>query len=354
MSKFFIKSLAVLASPAFLIKTTLYILVAALLFACTGNPGETTEEKIDYLVQERFEDHDFIGNVLVADNGKILYKKSFGNADHAHNVANTDSSRFLIASLSKPLTAILILRLADKNMIGLKDNVSAYFKLSNTRIGAITIHQLLTHTSGINEFINKEPEMKVSTLLEKATLNFEPGSSFEYSNALLKEIAETACRKTYSQLLQEEIFDVAGMTSSGVAGNAGAPTHVTGYADASQAKIATIDFPLKNVDGAGSIYSTTQDLYALDRALYARELLSDTMRACMLKQHVPGRYSYGWYVRERGGVWDVYWQQGNLPGFTSYMSRRVEKNQVIILLANAEEVDLADLEQDIARVLKED
>jgi CubicO group peptidase (beta-lactamase class C family) len=298
-------------------KTTVYSLFAALLFACTGNPGKTTEEKVDYLVQERFDDHDFIGNVLVAEKGKILYKKSFGNADHARNVANTDSSRFLIASLSKPLTAMLILRLADKSMIGLEDNVREYFKLSNTRIGAINVHQLLTHTSGINEFINKEPDRKVSALLEKATLNFEPGSSFEYSNAgyvLLKEIAETASGKTYSQLLQEEIFDVAGMTSSGVAGNANVSTHVTGYADASQAKIVTIDFPLKNVDGAGSIYSTTQDLYALDRALYGRELLSDTMKAGMLKQHVPGRYSYGWYVRERGGVWDVYWQQGIFQG----------------------------------------
>lgn len=73
----------------------------------------------------------------------------------------------------------------------------------------------------------------------------------------------------------------------------------------------------------------------------------------MLAQHIPEKYAYGWFVKERGGIWDVYWHKGNLPGVTSYLSRRTGKDHCIILLANAEIPDIAEIENDIARVLKE-
>ncbi len=100
------------------------------------------------------------------------------------------------------------------------------------------------------------------------------------------------------------------MTSSGVARNENLTSLARGYKDAGQTDIVNIDFPIENVDGAGSVYSTGEDLYKLDRALYTEDLLSKAMREQMLKQHVPEKYSYGWFVRERGGVWDVYWHQG--------------------------------------------
>lgn len=113
-----------------------------------------------------------------------------------------------------------------------------------------------------------------------------------------------------------------------------------------------IDFPIENVDGAGSVYSTVEDLYKLDRILYSERLLSKEMKEQMLKQHVSEKYSYGWFVRERGGVWDVYWHKGNLPGFTSFISRRVQKDQFIIILSNAENLELSDIENGISKILK--
>jgi len=330
-------------------------LLIVFLATCTNNPGKTKEEKISFLLQKSFEDNEFVGNVLVADEGRIIIKKSFGRADRTSNFENADTTKFLIASISKPITAVLILRLVDKKMIRLDDKVSKYFTVSDQRVGSIIIHQLLTHTSGISEFISKQQNVAMTYLLEKASLNFEPGTDFEYSNSgyvLLKGIAEAATQRTYSQLVKEEIFDVADMTSSGVARNSSTAAFAKGYKDATQSQEVVVDFPLENVDGAGSVYSTVDDLYKLDRALYTEEIISNEMKENLLKQHVPEKYSYGWFVKERGGIWDVYWQKGNLPGFTSYISRRVQKNQFLVLLANAENLDLESIENKIDKILK--
>jgi CubicO group peptidase (beta-lactamase class C family) len=336
-------------------KKTIYYLLLLSFVTCKNNPGKTKAEKIDYLLQGAFEDKEFIGNVLVADQGEIIYKKCFGSADQKNNLQNTDSTKFLIASVSKPITAILILRLVDEGVLKLDDTINKYFTNSDSGIGKINIHQLLTHTSGINEIINKEKGMDIKVLISKATLGFEPGSDFEYSNSgyvILKEIAQIVTGKEYTELVQTEIFDPVGMTLSGVARNSGLNEIAKGYQDATQTEPTSIGFPLENLDGAGTIYSTTEDLYKLDRVLYAGSLLSKKMKEQMLKQHVPEKYGYGWYVRERGGVWDVYYHKGNFAGFASSITRRTQKNQFIVILSNAENADLSDIENGIHEILK--
>jgi len=325
------------------------------LVTCKNNPGKNKAEKIDYLLQEAFEDKELIGNVLVADQGEIIYKKSFGRADQENNLQNTDTTKFLIASVSKPITAVLILRLVDKGILKLDDTINKYLTNLDSQIGNISVHQLLSHTSGIKEIINEERGMDIKRLVPKATLGFEPGSDFEYSNSgyvILKEIAQIVTGKEYPELVQTEIFDPVGMTSSGVARNSELDKIAKGYKDATQAESAIIDFPLENVDGAGTIYSTTEDLYKFDRALYLESLLSAKMKEQMLKQHVPEKYGYGWFVRDRGGVWDVYYHKGNLAGFASFITRRTQKNQFIIILSNAENADLSDIENGIHKILR--
>lgn len=337
-------------------KEIIYCLLLLSLMTCKNNPGKTKAEKIDYFLQEVFEDKELIGNVLVADQGEIIYKKSFGKSDQENNLQNTDATKFLIASVSKPITAILILRLVDKGILKLDDTIDKYFTNLDSQIGKISVHQLLTHTSGINEIINEEKGMDIKVLISKATVGSEPGSDFEYSNSgyvILKDIAQIVTGKEYAELVQAEIFDPVGMTSSGVARNSELDKIAKGYKDATQSEFVTIDFPLENVDGAGTIYSTTEDLYKLDRALYTESLVSAKMKEQMLKQHVPEKYGYGWYVRERGGVWDVYYHKGNLPGFASFITRRTQKNQFIVILSNAENTDLSDIENGIHKILKD-
>jgi CubicO group peptidase (beta-lactamase class C family) len=246
-------------------------LFLATLLACSNNPGKNKDEKIDYLLQQAFDDNEFIGNVLVADQGRVVYKRSFGQKDHQSNVPCTDSTKFLVGSISKPITAILILRLVDRGLVKLHDSLNKYFAKVDSQIAKITIHHLLTHTSGIDEIITEEKNMDLETLLGEAKLRFQPGSDFEYSNSgyvLLKEIAEKATQQDFRDLVHEEIFVPANMTSSGVARHSMVQALATGYEDPTQEKAVTIEFPFENIDGAGSIYSTVEDLYKLDRALY--------------------------------------------------------------------------------------
>jgi CubicO group peptidase (beta-lactamase class C family) len=328
-------------------------LFVATVISCNTNPGKTKQEKIAYIMEQAYKNHEFIGNVLVAESGQIIYKKSFGKADAEKDIKNNDSTKFLIVSISKPINAIIILRLVDKGLIKLEDPIRTFFKIEKPDVGKITVHELLTHSSGINEFISKEKNFDFDASLNKAELKFKPGFNFEYSNSgfvLLIKIAERVTGKKYEEIVKTEVFEPANMNRSGVARDTETSIFAKGYKDASQKETSTVDFPFENVDGAGSLYSTTDDLYQLDNALRNNNLLTEKTKVLMLKLHIPEKYAYGWFIRERGGIWDVYWCKGNLPGVTTYISRRIRKNQLVVLLANAENLDISDIEKDIAKI----
>jgi CubicO group peptidase (beta-lactamase class C family) len=323
---------------------------------CKSNPGKTKPEKIEYLIDKAAEEHSFIGNVLVVDQGQVIYKKSVGQANMAAGLPNNDSTRFLLASLSKPFTAILILKLAEQGKLKVTDNLTTYFKtVRHNKASKVTIHHLLTHTSGMKEFIS-EKRLFVDADLAQIGFNFEPGANFEYCNSgyvLLAKIAEIASGKPYPDLINALIFSPLGMASSGVARQVDTiPNLAVGYQTAAQTQPAAITYSLAVVDGAGSLYSTAADLVKFNQGLNSDAFLSKRMRERMVHQHVKEKFGYGWYLRERGGIWDVSYHKGDLPGYTSFLSRRTQSNQLIVLLANAGGLDLADLENDISRVLK--
>lgn len=338
-------------------KNSILALVAIMLFACAQNPGRNRKEKIAYIVDHYATDHKFVGNVLVAVNDSIIYEGSKGFADAASGKLNTDSTRFLIASLSKPLTAVMILRLAEQKIIQLNDRLDKYFNVTHPDMAKVNIHQLLTHTSGISDFIGKAPRTNLENELNQSYPEFNASQGFKYSNSgyvLLSAIAGKATGKTYQELMTGQVFTIAGMTHAGIARQNVEGLYALGYTSAAQSSPTFPDFPLENVDGAGSVYATTKDLLAFDHALRTGKLLSQESLQKMFSQQVAGRYGYGWYVRERGGQWDTYWQQGNLPGYTAYISRCTKSNKLIVALSNAENMDLSKLEQEISKVLKRD
>jgi CubicO group peptidase (beta-lactamase class C family) len=124
-------------------KKIIPLVLPLLFYSCTNNSGRTPQEKIDYLIQERFKNKEFVGSVLVADSGKIIYQKSFGKADQKGNLQHTDTTKFLIASISKPITSVLILRLVSKGLVSLEDTLNKYFKITDSNVSKITVHHLL-------------------------------------------------------------------------------------------------------------------------------------------------------------------------------------------------------------------
>jgi len=221
-------------------------LLVCMLTSCNRNPGETKSEKIEYIMNEAVQEHQFVGNVLVVDSGRVVYKKSNGKANAALGISNSDSTKFLIASLSKPFTATLILKLIEEGTLNAADGLAKFFPTAkNTNLKKVTIHHLLTHTSGMKEFITKEHVFEENDL-HNIEFNFDPGSDFEYSNSgyiLLKKIAEISSGKTYTDLISQLIFTPLQMTSSGVARNIKTITDLAvGYKDATQNKPDTITF----------------------------------------------------------------------------------------------------------------
>ncbi|MBD2703931.1 beta-lactamase family protein [Spirosoma sp. BT702] len=334
----------------------LVLLLVLFITSCNTNPGKTRQDKIAYLAEKAFNEHEFIGNVVVVDKGRVLYRKSFGKANAEAGKPNTDSTQFLIASLSKPFTAILILQLVERGKLKLTDELGTYFKtVRHSKVAKVTIHQLLTHTSGMKEFITEKRAFVEADLTQNG-FDFEPGAAFAYLNSgyvLLTKIAEIASGKPYHTLINELIFSPLHMTSSGVARNLDSiPNLAIGYKTTAQEQPDTINYSLEVVDGAGSLFTTTSDLVKFNQGLYSEKFLTKRMRDLMVYQHVKEKFGYGWYLRERGGVWDVSYHKGDLPGYTSFLSRKTGSNQMIVLVANVGNLDLADLENDIAKVLK--
>jgi CubicO group peptidase (beta-lactamase class C family) len=185
------------------------------------------EKKIDSLIQTEFGNKNEPGGVfLVSQKGKNIYRKAFGKANLELNVNMTPDNVFQIGSMTKQFTAVAILMLEQQGKLKVTDPVSKYNK-DYPNGDKITIHHLLTHTSGIKDFTKMkalssiaQKEMKPEAMVDffkNEPVDFAPGEKFEYNNSgyvLLGYIIEVVTGDTYEDFIQKNIFDKAGMTHS--------------------------------------------------------------------------------------------------------------------------------------------
>lgn len=287
------------------------------------------------------------GTVLVARSGRVLFRQSYGMASYELHVPNSPETRYHIASVSKPFTALAILQLQEQGRLSLSDPVSRF--LPDFPNGErITLDNLLTHTSGIPD-INDIPDYDtfarsphtIEQLVAKFAglpLEFQPGTDQRYSNSnynLLALVLEKISGESYEDYLRKHIFEPAGMPSSGADGDASRviPSLASGYVPAgiSDYERATyIDW--SNKTGNGSLYSTADDLYRFDRALNTDALLKSAPRQ---KYFVEGEGNrYGWYMFKRLGH-RLMAAKGRSPGFTAELDRFPDDDVTIILLTNS-------------------
>src|ERR1044071_80579 len=172
----------------------------------------------------------FNGAALVAENGKVVYKGGFGMANMEWNIPITPDTKFRLGSITKQFTATVILQLVEQGKIKLDGKLSDYLPDYRKDVGEkVTIHHLLTHTSGIPSYtsqpgffenVSRNP-YKVDEFVKKyasGNLEFEPGSKYSYNNSgyfLLGAIIEHVTGKPYEQVLKENIFDPLGMKNTG-------------------------------------------------------------------------------------------------------------------------------------------
>src|SRR5262245_22514324 len=208
-------------------------LLASLLVLCTVQSYALANSKaqmIDQLLTKYYEYGQLNGTALVAENGRVIFRKAFGFADLEWHIPITIDTKFRIGSATKSFTAILILQLVERGKLKLEDKVTEYLSdFPGQKFDKITINHLLTHTSGIPDYNNKPDffrmvqsglltEQEILKKISEYELLFEPGTKFSYSNdgyRLLGAIIEKIAGKPYAEVLRENILKPLNLTNTG-------------------------------------------------------------------------------------------------------------------------------------------
>ncbi|EJF99033.1 beta-lactamase [Flavobacterium sp. F52] len=292
----------------------------------------------------------FNGSILVAQKGNLLLHKGYGNRNFRDGLACDSSSIYQIASVTKPFTAVLALKLAEQKKLSLEDKIEKYYD-DFPKASTVTISHLLNHTSGISDHQPDSSEARYDSeektfieLLKKRPFDFDPGTSWKYSNSgyiLLGYIIEKVSGLTYYDAIIQYVFKPLKMNQSGfdftalkdkrkAVGYWTFPDHKTDE----PAKLIHYSAPA----AAGAIYSTTGDLYKFHVGLQSEKLV----RASVLENAytpVIGNYGYGWFVDYFNGRRLVH-HSGDIWGFKSEFARVPEDDICIVMLSNIEDEEL--------------
>ena len=327
--------------------------------------------KIQELLTVAHKYRQFNGTVLVAENGKVVYKGAFGAANMEWNLPNTPDTRFRLGSITKQFTATVIMQLVEQGKIKLDAKLSDYLPDYRKDTGSkVTIHHLLTHTSGIPSYtsqpgffenVSRNP-YKVDEFVKKyasGDLEFEPGSKYTYNNSgyfLLGAIIEHVTGKPYEQVLKENIFDPLGMKNTGY-DHYGTiiPKRAAGYIKTADSYANAPYLDMSIPYAAGSLYSTVEDLYLWDQALYTDKLLTEQSKALMYKPFLND-YAYGWVVtnasfKQNDQPVPVITHNGGINGFSTNIVRFPREKNLIVLLDNSNSEYIDRLSESIAKII---
>jgi CubicO group peptidase (beta-lactamase class C family) len=339
-------------------------MTAVVCLAAVGALAQTPVQKIDSLVDAWAKQGRFNGSVLVAKGGQILMSKGYGLANIEQDVPNKPNTKHRLGSITKQFTAVAILQLAEQGKLKLDDPVSKYYEDAPASWAPITIHHLLTHTSGIKNYTAQPdygPKMREKTTakaivdrVKDKPLDFEPGSKWSYSNTgytLLGYIIEKVMGGSYADYLKKNVFSVADMQDSGYdSETAIIKNRATGYSvspDGKMTNSAFIDMSVPHA--AGALYSTVEDLYRWDRALLSDKLLSAKSKELMYTP-VKNNYGYGWMIEDWSGH-KMIGHGGGVNGFATYIARFPNDDAFVVLLGNSERAASGRLAKDVATIL---
>jgi CubicO group peptidase (beta-lactamase class C family) len=295
-------------------------------------------------------------SVLLLVDGNAVYARSLGMADLERSAAVTIATNFRLASLTKQFTAAAILRLAAHGALTLDTPIASFFERTPPFWRQISIHHLLTHTSGLIDYEElMQPDVAtqlcdrdVLDLVQRVERSYAaPGAAFRYSNTgycLLALIIERVAAQPFAAFLQEQVFTPAGMHFSAVYQGEGSviPRRAWGYSLQDGVFVRTDQNQTSATQGDGGVYSSIIDLERWDAALADDTLLPEAWRAAMFTPHVTApsgdHYGYGWFLKNVRGE-RAACHTGETIGFRTAMVRLLDRRCTAIVLANRSEAE---------------
>ena len=326
--------------------------------------------KIDSFLNRATKYYRFHGNVLIAHQGEVIFKNSYGYKDFPTKTKHTEHSVFQLASVSKQFTAMSVLILVEQGLVDLNADIRTY--LPGLPYEKITVRNLLHHTGGLPNYMwmleHKWKKETIPTNKELLALMkdlkiqryFRPGRKHDYSNTgyvLLASIVEAVAGKSFGDFVDENIFTPLGMDHSFVysAGLAKEyPEKLDGYFRKGW-RLKIYDQTLHDgIVGDKGVYSTSGDLFLWDQALYQNKLISDTL---MQEAMTPGKirnrwqfsYGYGFRMKRLQNKNKVY-HKGLWQGFRTSFARFVDDELLVVILNNTDCPSIHSITQRVERM----
>jgi CubicO group peptidase (beta-lactamase class C family) len=326
------------------------LIVVIIILLSLGSPtkiyAQTLESSIDSLLNAKYTEDAPGASFLISRNGNIIYKKAFGLANLELNVPMKTDNAFKIGSLTKQFTAISILMLMEQGKLNLDDEITKFIPDYPTNGNKITIHHLLTHTSGIKDYTRikslNEIAQKDLTPLElidfskNEPIDFVPGEEYKYNNSgyvILGYIIEKVTGQSYANFVEEQIFNKLEMTASQYASQRKViKNRASGY-QKKDSYINRMDFSLTLAYSGGGLMSTVDDMFTWQEAiknnlLISKETSEKAFTNYTLNNGEHTNYGYGWHIKainnnqtfEHGGaIWGFKSMGVYLPDLDIYV-----------------------------------
>lgn len=355
-------------------KTVPTVLALSLLLASPARAQSPSawprDPRVDAIMTRAIKADEPGASVVVVWNGMVVHGAAYGLADVATGRPNRTSSTYHMASMGKQFTALALLMLRDEGKLSLDDPIGKHFP-ELARFGpTLTVRQLLHHTSGIPDYYDDSTGYRRLLEISPAPDNIDivkllaawgeakpAGTEFSYSNAgydLLGSLVEKLSGMSLDQFLRQRVFGPAGMASSFSMPNDARfadSSRSRGY-DRTRGRWVADDFdPFDKLVGSGSVYSSVEDLYRYDQALYGDGLvkqseLREMYEPIQLKDGTVVPYGFGWRRDEKDGVSFVE-HGGAWEGYLSHMIRVPDRHFSIFVLANRTDISPDDLAAEI-------
>ncbi|MFC1573226.1 serine hydrolase domain-containing protein [Candidatus Eisenbacteria bacterium] len=314
-------------------------------------------DEVHAFVERLCEEDVFSGVVLLANAYEVLFERACGEASKRFHVPVNKDTKFNMASAGKMFTAIAIAQLVEKGVLSFDDHIGKYVDETwypKNVTDAVTVHHLLTHTSGLGDFFNETFHAgsrgrwreldDYRELITGDTLTFEPGTDWQYSNIgafMLGVVIESATREDYFDYIRENVFEPTGMDDTDFY-DMDCPVEnlAIGYRPSSDCSSGWKNNYYELVmrgSPAGGAYSTAPDLLKFARALETGTLVSQELLDLMWIDHFNPERSYGYgygFTLRQGPAGRVVGHNGKFSGINADFNIFLDKGYVLVVMSN--------------------